>query len=326
MISVFPMSDVTYKRILVTGGSAVAGEGLRSVVSRGEYPGREFIFPASKELNLLDFASAMAYVENFRPDAIIHFAAISGGIQLTIDHPASVMRDNVIMNFNILEAARVSHTPKLLMTLSGGMYPMNAHIPIKEEAIHDGYPHESNYSYAFAKRLVDPMIKAYRKEFGMDIIGIVPDAIVGPRSNFNPSASTAISALIRRFYENREGDSPLVVWGDGSPLRQVTFSEDIGSVAIWCIDNYSDPQILNVGTMEEISIKDAAHAIAEYMDIDKERIIFDLTKPVGQHRKAMDNSRFVSLSHFTYTPIREAIRKTVEYFIEHYPDSEKLRL
>lgn len=320
------MKDTMYQRILVTGGSAVAGYGLQSVVKNNEYPGREFLFPASKELNLLDFASAMAYVENFRPDAIIHFAAISGGIQLTIDHPASVMRDNVLMNFNIIEAARLSKTSKLLMTLSGGMYPLKAQIPIKEESIHEGYPHESNYGYAFAKRLIDPMIKAYRKEYGMDVVGIVPDALLGPRSNFNPNASTAIPALIRRFYENLEGNVPLVVWGDGSPLRQVTFSEDIGRIAVWCVDNYSDQQILNVGTAEEISIKDAAYTIAECMDIDKARITFDFSKPAGQYRKTMDNSRFVSLSRFTYTPIREAIRKTVEYFIAHYPNPGKVRL
>jgi GDP-L-fucose synthase len=315
-----------YKRIVVTGGSAVAGTGLKNIVSYGEYPGREFFFPTSKECNLLSFEDTKAYIEKIKPDAIIHFAAISGGIQLTIDHPASVMRDNVLINFNIIEAARVLSIPKLLMTLSGGMYPMEVQIPIKEESIHAGYPHEANYGYAFAKRLVDPMIKSYRKEFGMDVIGIIPDAILGGRSNFNPSASTAIPALIRRFYENREGESQLTVWGDGSPLRQVTAAEDIGRVAMWCIDNYSDPQVLNIGTMEEISIKDASYAVAEFLNIDPKRIVFDTTKPAGQYRKATDNSRFVNLSHFTYTPIRETIKNTVDYFVANYPDPEKLRL
>jgi GDP-L-fucose synthase len=313
-----------YKKIMVTGGSAVAGTGLKSII--GEYPGCGFFFPTSKECNLLDFGSTKTYVENLKPDAVIHFAAISGGIQLTIDHPASVMRDNVLMNFNIIEAVRICGVPKILMTLSGGMYPMKVEIPIKEESIHEGYPHESNYSYAFAKRLVDPMIKAYRQEYKIDAIGIIPDAILGPRSNFDPKSSTAIPALIRRFYEGREGDSPLVVWGDGSPLRQVTSDQDIARAAIWCLNNYSDTQVLNIGTMEEISIKDAAYAVAEYLKIDSSRIAFDTAKPAGQYRKATDNSRFVGLSGFKYVSILETIKRTIEYFIANYPNPEKLRL
>jgi GDP-L-fucose synthase len=315
-----------YKRILVTGGSGVAGDGLKRVVDRGEYPGREFIFPTSKELNLLDLGATQRFISDWRPDAIIHLAAVSGGIQLTIDHPASVMRDNVLMNFNIIEAARLAGVKKILMTLSAAVYPPKAPIPLREEYMHEGYPHETNYSYAFAKRLIDPMIKAYRYEYKMNIVGMIPDAILGPRSNFNPQASTAIPALIRRFYENREGDSPLIVWGDGSPLRQVTFSEDIGRICMWFIENYDDPQPLNVGTMEEISIKDAAYTIADCLEIDRSRITFDTTKPAGTYRKATDNSRFVKLSGFKYQPIRETIRKTVEYFVANYPNPEKLRL
>ena len=158
------------------------------------------------------------------------------------------------------------------------------------------------------------------------MIGVVPDAILGPRSSFNPSISTAIPALIRRFYENREGAKPLIVWGDGSPLRQVTSGEDVGRACMWCIDNYSDFQILNIGTMEEISIKNAAHHIAKCMGIDSRRVVFDTTKPAGQHRKATDNSKFVALSHFSYAPIRETIKKTTEYFMKYYPDTNKLRL
>lgn len=313
-----------YKKILVTGGSAVAGSGLKNITK--EYPDREFVFPTSKDCNLLSFESTKEYIERVQPDAIIHLAAISGGIQLTTEHPASVMRDNVLMNFNIIEAARICKTSKLLMTLSGGMYPVDVKIPIIEEAIHSGYPHEANYSYAFAKRLIDPMIKSYRKEYAMDVIGVVPDAILGPRSNFSTSSSTAVPALIRRFYENRDGDDSLVVWGDGSPLRQFTSGEDIGRICMWCIDSYSDQQILNIGTMEEISIKDAAYMIAEFLNINPQRVIFDTTKPAGQYRKATDNSRFVKLSGFKYAPARETIKKVTEYFVANYPDPDKLRL
>ncbi|HVM77102.1 MAG TPA: NAD-dependent epimerase/dehydratase family protein [Candidatus Paceibacterota bacterium] len=315
-----------YKRILVTGGSAVAGDGLKSVVAKGEYDGREFIFPTSKECNMLDFEATQKFVADWKPDAIVHFAAISGGIQLTIDHPASVMRDNIIMNFNVAEAARVNGVNKVLMTLSAAIYPLDTPLPMKEEDMHKGYPHETNYSYAFAKRLIDPMAKAYKKEYGMSIVGIIPGAIIGPKSNFDPKSSTAIPALIRRFFENRGNNDPLVVWGDGSPVRQFTSDEDIARIAMWCIDNYDDPQVLNVSTMEDLSIKEAAYVIAKALGVDSGRITFDTTKPAGTHSQGVDNSKFVSLSHFKYTPARETITRTAKYFAEHYPDPKKLRL
>jgi GDP-L-fucose synthase len=316
----------TYKRILVTGGSAVAGDGLKSVVAKGEFPGREFLFPSSKELNLLDFESTKKFIAGWKPDAIIHFAAISGGVQLTLEHPASVMRDNISMNFNAIEAARLAGVRKVLVTLSAAMYPTGVPVPMKEESIHQGYPHESNYSYAFAKRLLDPVARAYHKEFGMEVVGITPGAIIGPRSSFNPKMSTAVPALIRRFYENREGNEPLVIWGDGTPIRQFTSDEDVGRIAMWFIDNYTDPQPLNMATPEETSIKDAAYMIAEFLKIDLERLTFDTSKPAGTYRQSVDSTKFIQLSNFKYAPTRETIRRTVEYFAANYPDAGKLRL
>ncbi len=315
-----------HKRILVTGGSAVAGDGLKSAVQKGEYPGREFVFPRSKELDLLDPEAAKRFVADWKPDAIVHFAAVSGGIQLTLEHPASVMRDNIAMNFNLLEAARAAGKPKVIMTLSAACYPLKTPVPMKEEFLHEGYPHETNYSYAFAKRLIEPMAKAYKKEYGMDVAGIIPGAIIGPRSNFSPSGSTAVPGMIRRFYENRDGKESLTVWGDGSPVRQFTSDEDIGRIAMWCVDNYSGTDLLNVSTPEEISIRDAAYLIAEFMHIEPKRITFDTSKPNGTPSQSVDSSRFLKLSNFKYMPSREAIRRTVEYFAANYPDPEKLRL
>lgn len=320
------MAEAPYKKILVTGGSAVAGDGLKSVIEKGEYPGREFVFPRSRELNLLDFESTKKFIADWKPDAVIHFAAISGGIQLTLDHPASVMRDNILMNFNVAEAARLAGVQKVLMTLSAACYPLDTPLPMKEEFLHKGYPHETNYSYAFAKRLIDPMVKAYKKEYGLEMVGIIPGAIIGPKSNFNPAGSTAVPGMIRRFYEEREGTDPLVVWGDGSPVRQFTSDEDIGRIAMWCIDTYDDTELLNVSTSEETSIKEAAYMIAEFMGLDKNRLTFDTSKPAGTHSQSLDNSKFVGLSHFKYAPARETIRRTVEYFAANYPDPEKLRL
>jgi len=243
-----------------------------------------------------------------------------------LDHPATVMRDNITLNFNVTEAARFAHVKKVVMTLSSAMYPLEAPIPTPEEWIHKGYPHESNYSYAFAKRLMDPMARAYHKEFGMDVVGIIPGAIIGPRSSFDPKTSTAVPGMIRRFYENREGNEALTIWGDGTPVRQFTADEDVGRIAMWFVDNYTDPLPLNISTMEETSIKDAAYMIAEFLKLDPKRITSDTSKPAGKASQSMDNGKFVALSHFKYMPSRDAIKRAVDYFVSNYPDPAKLRL
>lgn len=215
-----------------------------------------------------------------------------------------------------------------MLTLSAACYAPNTPVPMREESLHGGAPHETNYSYAFAKRLIDPLVKAYRKEYGMDLVGIISGAIIGPRCNFNPNMATAIPAMIRRFYEERNSNNPisLTLFGDGSQIRQFTSDEDMGRIAMWFIDHYSNEQVLNVATPEETSLRDALCIVAESMGIDKSRLVFDTTKPRGAHSQSLDNSKFVSLSGFKYAPVRDTIKRTVDYFVQNYPDSERLRL
>ena len=314
-----------HKRILVTGSSGVVGGALQDIAPT-TYRDHDFIFSTSKQCDLTNLAETVEYVRECNVDAILHLAAVSGGIQLSMEHPATVLRDNVLMNLNIMEAARLNGVKKTVMTLSTGIYPAKAPTPLREECMHDGYPHESNYSYSFAKRLVDPMIRAYRKEYGMNVIGLIPNAILGPRSNFDYKSSTVIPALIRRFYENREGNEKIVVWGDGTPSREVTSSWDVARAFMWCLGHYDDVQCLNIGTTERITVKEAAYLICETLKIDKSRILFDSTKPTGAQQKDTDNSKFLNLSRFKYMPISETIRKTIEYFVANYPNPHKLRL
>lgn len=305
-----------HNKIWVTGGSGLLGAAFASV--KWEYIGREFIFTSSKDCDLTDFDKTMDYAEGYRPDAIIHLAAISGGIGLSTKHPATLLRENILMNINVMEAARILGIKKTVMTLSTGMYPANSPSPLLEEYIHDGYPHETNYSYAFAKRLVDPMIKAYRKEYGLSVIGLVPNGIVGENMNYSHEASTMVGALIRRFYESRDGDGKIVVWGDGTPLREYTYAEDLARAYMWCLDNYDSEQILNIGNTEEHSIEDISYMIADILGIDRKRIKFDTTLPGGVLRRSTDNSKFVALSNFKYTPMRVALENTIKYFCDNY--------
>ena len=164
-----------YKKILVTGSSAVLGNGLRAI--QHEYPEREFCFLTSKECDLRDSRKTLEVFGDHAPDAVLHLAAISGGIGLSIRHPASLLRDNTLMLFSVLDAVRHLGIGKIVMTLTTGMYPPHAPLPLNEDSIHDGYPHGSNYGSSFAKRLIDPAIRAYREEFGINAIGLVPSGI-----------------------------------------------------------------------------------------------------------------------------------------------------
>ncbi len=313
-----------YKRILVTGGTGLLGTGIKAV-SAG-FPENEFVFFGSKDCDLTRLDEALRFVRHYRPDAIIHTAALAGGVQYSTNYPATLLRDNVLMNINVLEAARSTGVQKTIMTLSTGMYPTKAPNPIREEQVHEGAPHESNYSYSFAKRLIEPSIRAYRKEYGINVIGLVSNGIFGENANFRPEESVMLAALIRRFYESRQSNGKIVIWGDGSPLREYTYSKDMARAFMWCLEHYDDPQILHVGSTEEHSVKEAAFMVAEILGIDFSRIVFDPSKPAGILKKSTDNSRFLNLSGFQYTPFRVGLENMIKWFCDNYDKPSAVRL
>jgi GDP-L-fucose synthase len=313
-----------YGKVLVTGGTGVLGMGFQAI--RDELGDREFTFIDSSACDLTVLKDVKELVGDLAPEALIHLAAMSGGVRLSIDRPATLLRDNVIMNMNVLEAARAGDVGKTVMTLSSGMYSEDAPMPFRESSVHEGLPHPSNSSYAFAKRLVEPSVKAYRAEYGMSVIGLVPNGIFGEHGDFTQESSAMWAALIRRFYENRDNGEKLVIWGDGSGMREHTYAQDMARAFMWCLDNYDEEAILNVGTTEEHSVKDIAYMIVEIMDIDPQRLEFDATQGAGVARKSTDNSRFLQLSDFEYTPFRVGLEKTIHWFGDNYDLEGKINL
>ena len=313
-----------YKKILVTGGTGLLGSGIEAVASG--YAHSEFVFFGSSDCDLTNLEATLSFFAAHKPDAIIHTAALAGGIHFSKKYPATMLRDNVLLNLNVVEAARILGVKKVVMALSSGMYPDNAPKPLKEEYIHDGVPREANYSYAFAKRLIEPMIRAYSTEYGLNVIGLVVNGIFGESGNFRYEESVMVAALIRRFYENQNTDEPIVIWGDGSPLREYTYAQDMARAFMWCLENYDQTQILNVGSTEIHSVKATAYMIAEIMEIDASRIVFDTSKPPGIRLFSTDNSKFVELSEFQYTPFRVGLDNTIRWFVENYRMPGRVRL
>ncbi len=312
------------KRILVTGGSGLLGTGLKQITD--EFPGRDFRFISSKDCDLTQYEPTQELIRLYKPDAVMHYAAKSGGIKYSQDYPATLLRDNVLLNLNVLDAAHEAGVKKVVLCLSVGMYPVEAPIPLNEDSIHDGNPHPNNASYAFAKRLLDPAIRAYRRQYGMNVIGFVPNGIFGENMNYNQSESIMLAALIRRFYEKKDSAEKLEVWGDGTPLREYTYSRDLARASMWCLDHYDDEQFLNIGSTEEHSIHEMAESICTHLEIDSDRLWFNTEKPNGIHRRSTDNSRFLELSNFQYTDFDEALGNTINWFIEHYQSGEGIRL
>lgn len=186
-------------RLLVTGSTGVLGAAF--VALAHEWPEHEFVFVSRRDIDLTDAAAVRGFVGRERIRRIIHLAAISGGIDLGRRYPARILRDNVAMTFAVLDAAVAHRLDKVVLALSSGMYPVDAPQPNVESQLHDGRPHESAYSYAMAKRLMEPAIRAYRAEHALDVVGAVPSGIYGPDDNYNDDDCTWIAGLVRRFCE-----------------------------------------------------------------------------------------------------------------------------
>jgi len=302
----------TRQRLLVTGSTGVLGAAFADLVHA--HPEYEFVFTDRRTLDLTDAAAVRAFVgrENIRK--IVHLAAISGGIDLARRYPARILRDNVAMCFAVLDAAAAHRLDKVVLTLSSGMYPASAPQPNRESQIHDGLPHETAYSYAMAKRLMEPAIRAYRAEHSLDVIGLVPSGIYGPDDNYNADDCTWIAGLVRRFCEWTPAAGDLSIWGDGSPLREITYAPDMARAYMWCLVNHSSAGLLNVGCGQAQTIRAVAMILARLCGVPEDRIRFDPSHARGIDRRVTDNSAFVALSGFTYTGLEAGLEATVVWY------------
>jgi GDP-L-fucose synthase len=307
------------KKILVTGAYGLVGS---------QFTGNEYERIGSGDLNLLN----QKYIdEHFKrsekldelPEGIIHCAAKVGGIQGNMEGQGKFFYENISMNTSIIESARKFGIKKFIAFLSTCVFPDAIEYPLTPDKIHLGPPHPSNYAYAYAKRMAEVQIRAYREQYGVNYFSVIPCNIYGPSDNYNLESGHVIPMLIHKMYLAKKNNTEFKVWGSGTPLREFIFSEDVARLTRLLYDNYegSDPVILS--TSEEISIGSVVEIIAEIMEYDGE-IIFDKTKPDGQYRKPSDNSVIKELfPNFEFTPIRKGLKKSIDWFNENYP---KVRL
>ena len=258
-----------------------------------------------------------------KPDGVIHCAGKVGGIGGNSNYKGEYFYDNLMINTNVIEASRKAGVKNLVAFLSTCVFPDKVKYPLTIDQIQLGEPHESNYPYAYAKRMADVQIRAYREQYGINYTSIIPSNIYGPNDNFNLDHGHVMPMLIHKLYLAKQNKTDFTVWGSGKPLREFIYSKDIAKIAEWALFNYEGTDPLIISGDEEISIKDLVGLLVDEFKF-KGKVIFDKTKPDGQLRKPSDNSKIKELlPDFEYTPFEQGIKETVNWFIENYDEARK---
>ena len=304
------------KRVCVTGGAGFLGS---FVVEKLRQRGAKDIFiPHYEEYDLVDKSAILRMLEDAKPDVIIHLAANVGGIGANMEHPAEFFYQNLMMGVQLMHEAYLAKVGKFVAIGTICAYPKYTPIPFKEEELWNGYPEETNAPYGLAKKMMLVQAQAYRQQYGYNAIFLLPVNLYGPRDNFNPASSHVIPALIRKCIEATEnGADELVVWGDGSPTREFIYVEDAAEGIVMAAEGYNGPEPVNIGSGQEISIKDLVTLIAEETGYNG-KLVWDTSKPNGQPRRALDTSRAAEYFGFrAQTNFREGLRNTITWYREH---------
>jgi len=308
------MSDFwTKTRFLVTGGAGFLGQSL--VEGLGRLGAASITVPRSRDYDLRKEAAIQRLFEKHRPDVIIHLAAVVGGIGANRANPGKFFYDNLVMGVQLMEQARLFDVRKFVAVGTVCAYPKFTRVPFREDDLWDGYPEETNAPYGLAKKMLLVQAQAYRQQYGFNAIYLLPVNLYGPRDNFDAESSHVIPALIRKCLEARDRDSSSIeVWGSGSATREFLYVDDCAEGILLATERYESQDPLNLGSAQEISIKDLASTIARLTGFTGD-IRWDATMPDGQPRRCLDVSRArAELGFEAKTSLQEGLRRTVEWY------------
>ena len=313
------MQALNNKKVIVTGASGLLGSAIRKELSEDS----EHEYLSSKDLNLLDNTETSLYVYDKKNEynTIIHCAAKVGGVKANMENNDLFFKENLEINNNLLEVAYRSKYKNFVSILSTCVFPDKIDYPLTADKIDNGAPHSSNYGYSYSKRLLGYQTKIFGKMIpDSNWISVIPTNIYGPNDNFHLEDSHLVPALIRKGYESSLSGGDFEVWGDGTPLRQFIYSEDLAKVILWALDNWKDDLPFMAVNETEYSIKEIVNIIAERFNISEDRIKYDTSKPSGQFRKPAKSD---IPENFEFTPLKDGINKTIDWFIENYETARK---
>lgn len=302
-------------RILVTGGTGMVGSAFKNVKTE-----HELVLVGSADYDLRQSNDCVRMLVDNQPDAIIHLAAKVGGVKGNTDYIADFFHDNIMINTNLLNTCHEHDINNVVSVLSTCVYPDSVTYPLTEDQMHMGPPHRSNFGYAYAKRMLDVHSRALRSQHKRQYVCAISNNLYGPYDNFDLDNGHVLPSIIRKVWEAKQNGQAPTFWGDGSPLREFTYSSDFAKILMWMVENYSSEEPLNIGSPEERSIMSVVDLVCENLGYDGP-IIWDKSKPAGQFRKPSSNKNFLNLyGDFEYLSLNDGLSLTINWFLDNYPN------
>jgi len=309
------IQEFPFKRVVVTGGAGFLG---RFVTQKLKGHGVEPFIPRSRDYNLIEKTDIERMLQEARPELVIHLAAVVGGIGYNRKNPGRFFYDNLMMGVQLIEQSRLFGVKKFLATGTVCAYPKFTPVPFREDDLWNGYPEETNAPYGLAKKMMLVQSQAYREQYGFNSIFLLPTNLYGPGDNFDLATSHVIPALIRKCVEaRREKRSFIEAWGSGEVSREFLYVEDCAEALVRAAAVYNDSEPVNIGTGEEVLIKDLVNMIARLSEFNGE-VRWQHSEPNGQPRRRLDVTRaFERLGFRATTSLEEGLRRTIDWFEEH---------
>jgi len=305
------------KKILITGGAGFLGTHIIENLTRKRgVSTSQIIIPRRRNMDLRTWDSCQKAVENV--DVIIHLAARVGGIGFNQKYPGTLFYDNIMMGAQLMEAARLAKVQKFVQIGTVCAYPKFTQTPFKEDDLWNGYPEETNAPYGIAKKALLVMAQSYRKQYGMNIIYLLPVNLYGPGDNFDLESSHVIPAFVRKFTEATEKqEKQVTVWGTGNPTREFLYVEDAAEGVLAATEKYNKSDPVNLGSGKEITIKQLVEIVAKITGF-KGKILWDTSRPDGQPRRCLDTTRAKNEFNFeAKTNLLAGLQKTIEWYKNH---------
>jgi GDP-L-fucose synthase len=310
------MLSLQDKNILVTGGNGFLGKQVVNQLCQAGASIDRISTPRSRELDLCKWENCQQAVK--QQEIVVHLAAHVGGIGLNREKPAELFYDNLMMGTQLIHAAYQEGVSKFVCVGTICAYPKFTPVPFKEDDLWNGYPEETNAPYGIAKKALLVQLEAYRQQYNFNGIYLLPVNLYGPEDNFDHRSSHVIPALIRKVYEAQErGDRELLAWGDGSPTREFLYSTDAARGIVMATQSYDESAPVNLGTNQEVKIKDLVETICELMGFEGE-IVWQTDQPNGQPRRCLDTQRAKEKFGFVAeTEFRQGLKNTIEWYRQH---------
>lgn len=296
---------------LITGGSGLVGMSFKDGIK------------INSKVDLRKYDQTQNLIRKYKPDVVVHCAAKVGGVGANTNYPADFYLDNLLMNTNIIDVCKNEDIKKLVCLLTVCIFPDKLNYPIDESMLHLGPPHESNFGYAYSKRMCEIQLRAYNKQFGTKYFSVLPTNLYGPHDNFNLLNGHVIPVLIHKCYLAKLNNTYLEVWGDGSSLREFIFVDDVTSIIDLLIKEYKETDPVIISNPIEYSIKEIVNTIADIMEFSGQ-IKWLTDKPGGQYRRPTTNKKLLSIiGDYKFTRLEDGLEKSINWFINNYNNARK---